>query len=115
MSYCRGCGHQIHDTAISCPQCGAVQSSHSSGAAPASDGGLWLPVPALVCGFIPVLGFLAPEEPTKDQLVGAFFFAATAIVLGSISLARQQRGKGMAMAGVILGCIGLLAAIGMLA
>lgn len=116
MSYCRGCGHQIHDTAISCPQCGAVQSPHSANnAQTATDGSLWLPVPALVCGLIPVLGLLAPEEPDKDQLLGIFLFATTAIVLGSVSLARQKRGKGMAIAGVVLGSIGLLAAIGLLA
>ena len=116
MSYCRGCGHQIHDTAISCPQCGALQSPHSASHTQATtNGSLWLPVPALVCGLIPVLALLAPEEPDKDQVLGTFLFATTAIVLGNISLARQKRGKGVAITGVVLGSIGLLAAIGLLA
>ena len=116
MSYCRGCGHQIHETAISCPQCGALQAQHNTHSQQVSaDGSLWLPVPALICGLIPVLGLLAPEEPDKDQVLGIFLFAATAIVFGSISLARQKRGKGIAIAGVVLGGIGLLAAIGLLA
>jgi TM2 domain-containing membrane protein YozV len=25
MVFCRGCGKEIHETAISCPQCGAIQ------------------------------------------------------------------------------------------
>lgn len=25
MVFCRGCGKEIHETAVSCPQCGAVQ------------------------------------------------------------------------------------------
>jgi general secretion pathway protein G len=26
MAFCRACGHQIHESAISCPQCGALQN-----------------------------------------------------------------------------------------
>ena len=116
MSYCRGCGHQIHETAISCPQCGALQAQHNTHSQQVSaDGSLWLPVPAVIGGLIPGLGLLAHEEPYKDQVLGTFLCAATAIVFGSTSLARQKRGKGMAIAGVVLGGIGLLAAIGLLA
>ena len=30
MMFCRGCGQQIHDTALSCPHCGAVAQGHSA-------------------------------------------------------------------------------------
>ena len=30
MVYCRGCGKQIHETAPSCPQCGAVQYAENA-------------------------------------------------------------------------------------
>ena len=115
MSYCRGCGHQIHETAISCPQCGALQAHSPNNTQAVNDGSLWLPVPALVCGLIPVLGLLAPEEPDQEQLIGIGLFALTALVFGCVSLARQKRGKGMAIAGLVLGGISLLAAIGLLA
>ena len=116
MSYCRGCGHQIHETAISCPQCGALQAQHNTHSQQVSaDGSLWLPVPALICGLIPVLGLLAPEEPVTDPVLGIFLFAATPIVFGSISLARQKRRTGMAIAVVVLLGIGLLSAICLLA
>lgn len=29
MIYCRGCGSQIHETAVACPQCGAKQTSNT--------------------------------------------------------------------------------------
>ena len=41
-----------------------------------------------------------------------FAFAAVAMVLGGISLAKQKKGAGMAIAGLILGGIGLLGAMG---
>lgn len=28
MVFCRGCGKQIHETATSCPHCGALQGSN---------------------------------------------------------------------------------------
>ncbi len=27
MVFCRGCGKEIHESAVSCPQCGAVQTA----------------------------------------------------------------------------------------
>ncbi len=38
MVFCRGCGKEIHETAPSCPQCGALQSIKSSADAPIPDG-----------------------------------------------------------------------------
>ena len=31
MIFCRGCGKEIHDSALACPHCGAPQTSSSSG------------------------------------------------------------------------------------
>ncbi|MEA1568161.1 NINE protein, partial [Salmonella enterica] len=31
MVYCRGCGKEIHETAKSCPHCGATHASSGSG------------------------------------------------------------------------------------
>jgi rRNA maturation endonuclease Nob1 len=31
MVYCRGCGKEIHETAKSCPHCGATNASSGSG------------------------------------------------------------------------------------
>ena len=110
MTFCRGCGHQIHITAPSCPQCGAVQHPTPSTAQP--EGTLWLPVPALVCGLIAVLALLDPSDAEMDRIVGTGMFAVAAIVLAGLGLARQKRGQGMSIAGLVLGVIGLLGAIG---
>ncbi len=111
MTFCTGCGHQIHETALSCPQCGAVQHPSKSAAAQA-EGTLWLPVPALVCGLIVALGLLDPNDWDMDQVVGAGMFAVAAIVLAGLGLARQKRGQGLSIAGLVLGVIGLLGTIG---
>lgn len=114
MSYCTGCGHQIHETAPTCPQCGAVQRATKSAslAAQQAQGTLWLPVPALVCGLIPVLALFDPHRPTHEQVLGMVMFAVVALVLAGIGLARQPCGRGMSIAALVLGVIGLLGAIG---
>lgn len=114
MSFCRGCGHQIHETAQSCPQCGAVNASLATRKAINENQGgtLWLPVPSLICGLIVVAALFDPDDWEMDQVIGGIGVAITAIVLGGISLARQKRGSGMAIAGLILGILGLLGALG---
>ncbi|HTD03517.1 TM2 domain-containing protein [Undibacterium sp.] len=52
MVYCRGCGKEIHETAISCPQCGAPQRPGISG--PVSEKRI-LPA-AILCFFLGFLG-----------------------------------------------------------
>jgi hypothetical protein len=117
MTYCTGCGHQIHETAPTCPHCGAVQqlAKATLQAAEQSQGTLWLPVPALICGLLPVLSMLSPSDWTEDEAMGSAIFAITALVLAGIGLARQQRGRGMSIAALILGVIGLLGALESLA
>ena len=122
MSYCRACGHQIHETAVSCPQCGAVQATgrpnrpEHAGHAHAPDaplpGTLWLPIPSLVCSGIPLLALFDPNGWDKDQLLGSFLFITAAVVLASISLAKQTRGKGMAIAALVMAAIALLGTCG---
>ena len=76
-------------------------------------GTLWLPVPALICGLIPVISLFDPDAWDRDQILGAGLFSVAALVLGGLGLARQLRGRGMSIAGLVLGGIGLLGAIGM--
>lgn len=117
MTYCTSCGHQIHETAPSCPQCGAVQQAAPSisRAAELAQGTLWLPVPALICSLIPVAALFDPNDWDHDTATGAVLFAVIALVLAGIGLARQQRGRGMLIAALVLGVLGLLGAIGSLA
>lgn len=111
MTFCTRCGHQIHETALSCPLCGAVQHPGKFAAAPV-EGTLWLPVPALVCGLIVALALLDLNGWDRDQFVGGCLFAVAAIVLGGLGLSRQKRGQDLSIAGLVLGVIGLLGALG---
>ncbi len=108
MIHCRGCGQTIHETATACPHCGATQTPP----APAAAGSLWLPVPAFVCALLAVLGLAGADHPDRELALGGGLFATVAIVLAGLSLARQPRGRGLAIAAMVLGVIGLLAAIG---
>lgn len=114
MTYCTRCGHQIHQTAPACPQCGAIQPAARAAlqAAEQAQGTLWLPVPALICGLIPVVSLFDPSDWTDEQVLGGVMFAIAALVLSGVGLARQQRGRGMSIAALVLGVVGLLGAIG---
>ena len=74
MSFCRGCGHQIHETAESCPQCGAVVAHKTM--REQQEGTLWLPVPSLLCGIVVVLALFDQSKWGMDQVVGRIAFAA---------------------------------------
>jgi TM2 domain-containing membrane protein YozV len=54
MVFCRGCGKEIHDSAPSCPSCGAVQIQQQRQTVSASDKRI---LPAfLLCFFFGVFG-----------------------------------------------------------
>jgi len=97
MVFCRGCGKSIHETAVSCPHCGALQQGPAS--AP-SEGTLWLPVPALLLGLVAFLALFDETDWDTDTYVGVFMFIVVALILGGVALATQKRGTGMAIAGV---------------
>jgi hypothetical protein len=116
MVFCRCCGKEIHETALACPSCGGLQhdtpqknQSHSHG-----DELLWLPMVSLVLGVICVISFADDSEWDKDTILGLGLFSVAGLVLGIVSLSKQKTGKGMAIAGVVMSAISLMAFIGML-
>ena len=111
MVFCRGCGKEIHETAVSCPHCGAVQQVTVK--SPKNQSGtLWLPVPSLILGVIVVLALFDESSWDKDTYMGIFTCIVAAIVLGGFGISTQERGRGMSIAGIVLGVIGLLGVIG---
>jgi TM2 domain-containing membrane protein YozV len=54
MVFCRGCAKEIHETAVSCPHCGATQGTSVQQPYSATDKRL-LPA-VLLCLFVGVLG-----------------------------------------------------------
>lgn len=113
MNFCKACGKTVHETATSCPHCGAVQHPAKPAALTThGQGPIWTSITGLACGILPVLSAFAPKDWGKEEALGAAMFATVALVLGGISVAKHHRGRGMAIAALVLGVIGLLLAIG---
>ena len=111
MSFCRGCGTTLHETAPTCPHCGAPQNLPPS----TTPGTLWLPVPALVVGILALLaaiGLADSEFIDPDEYMGTLLFAGIAIALGAVGTYQQGKGRGMSIAGLVLGGLALLIALG---
>lgn len=112
MIFCRYCGKQIHESAPSCPQCGGVL--HPQLAASTADGGqIWLGITSLILGIICTLILFDDKPMDKDTTIGFVMFAAVAIVTGSVAIKNHFAGRKMAIAGIVLSSISLLAMIGM--
>lgn len=107
MIFCRACGREIHESAPACPHCGASVTPVAG-----SGGTLWLSVPSLVMGIVSVLTLFDESQWNADNYVGAGMFASAAIGLGAAGIFKQTRGRGMAIAGVVLGGVALLGLLG---
>lgn len=113
MVFCRLCGKEVHETASACPHCGGVQHLISAPPHQTSDGPLWVPITSLVLGIICILAFSDVSKLDKDAILGLGSFSVAGLVLGAVSLNKQKTGKGMAITGVLLSSLALLAFIGM--
>jgi hypothetical protein len=69
-------------------------------------------VPSLILGIIVVLALFDESSWDNDQYIGILTCAVTSIVLGGFGISTQERGRGMSIAGIVLGVIGLLGVIG---
>ena len=119
MVFCRGCGKEIHETAPSCPHCGAPQrfANVSGGvaalAAPAPAH--WASITALITGIVVFLLAGLTEADggwTQDAIAGVVVLGCVPIIFGIVSLSKKQGGRWMAITGMVLGILMLLAAIG---
>ncbi|MET3119978.1 cell division protein FtsW (lipid II flippase) [Undibacterium sp. GrIS 1.8] len=122
MMFCRGCAKEIHETAPTCPHCGAVQghvpvfnnvvpqpSIEDSGSAKFH----WTSLTSLITGLVVTLMAISvPEQWDKDTVVGVVMFGLVPILFAVISLIQKRLGRWMAITGLVLGICALLAAIG---
>ncbi|MFK3771555.1 DUF4190 domain-containing protein [Pseudomonas sp. NPDC089406] len=111
MVYCRGCARQLHETAHTCPQCGAPQFATPATAAGA--GSSWKAITSLILGILCVLTLFDDSEWDNDTLTGLGLFAGVALLLGILSIHQKNSGNGMAIAGVVMAVISLLCLIGL--
>jgi hypothetical protein len=106
MVFCRGCGKEIHESAASCPHCGAPQGNahHSSG----KPG--WMAILSIVIAGIALFGSLSFID--KDEMAGATLFGIISLILGIINLQQKRPGKGLSIAGISISSLALLILLG---
>jgi hypothetical protein len=115
MIFCHGCGKQIHESAPTCPQCGAVQ--------PAAQGpqivqrtnsvsGLWVPGISITLGAVTLITVLGDSTLDEDTLVGLGIFSFVGIVLGFIGLGIGRSYRNLAVAGLLVSALALLCTLG---
>jgi hypothetical protein len=68
----------------------------------------------MIIGIIVTLSLFDNSKWDSDQINGGVAFCIAGLTLGIVSLSRQRKGKGMAVAGVILSSLGLLGLLGRL-
>ena len=113
MNFCKACGKTVHETAANCPHCGAVQTPLKPAMLTThGQGPIWTSITGMVCGIVPVMSSFDAADWDKEKALGAVLFAVIALVLGGISVAKHHRGRGMAIAALVMGVVGLLLAIG---
>jgi hypothetical protein len=106
MVYCRACAKELHETAPSCPQCGASQQAVVP---PHAVGTPWLAIVSLVLGILCVLSLFDDSEWDRDTLTGLGAFAVAGLICGIISINKRNPGHNLAIAGVVLsGLAGLV-------
>ena len=113
MVFCHGCGKQIHESAITCPQCGALQAV--SGNMPESNDNHWTSITSFVSSIIAFMVLMSTETSDNwdsDTVAGGIFLAAIPIFFGILSLNQSRSPRWMAATGVIVGVVVLLASLG---
>ncbi len=111
MIFCRNCGGSLHETAVSCPHCGAVTNS-TLAKPPVNKVSLGLSIVGIVLGALAFAGLLGTDVWDKDTLVGAAFVFTLGLSFGVFNVSRPHTRDGLAIAAVIGCSIGLLTVLG---
>jgi ABC-type Mn2+/Zn2+ transport system permease subunit len=110
---CPLCKEEIADGAMKCKHCKSMlaydQSMNSTPARNMTP--IWSSITSMVLGIISTLTNLEYDWIDEDTAFGILFIGILAIIFGLISLNSRHRGRGMAIAGVITGIIGILFSI----
>jgi hypothetical protein len=90
MVFCRGCGKEIHETAILCPHCGC---QYSDSGVILGGKNLWMAVTSAIIAFLSFLNWFEVAKWDSDLKVGIWTFSIISIVLSTVSLSQNHRGK----------------------
>jgi hypothetical protein len=112
MIFCRGCGKEVHNSALMCPHCGAPQAAAATSGK--DNDSKWASITSFVWGVISFLLIL--DEPggrwDHDTIIGGLFLGGISATFGVIALAGKQSAQWMAISGLILGLLVILVTIG---
>jgi len=114
MVFCRGCGKQIHESAISCPQCGAVQTPNhrNSNLTKTNDNGTWQSVVSICLGIVSFVTIAETNKLDHDQFIGVIIFCVTGAIFGGVGFAKNNGNKVAPVVGLICCALAFLATIG---
>jgi len=74
----------------------------------------WLPVLSMILGIFAMLACFDKGNWSHNIIVGVSFFIILSLTLGIISISIQQKGKGMAIAGITLSILSALIVTGLI-
>jgi hypothetical protein len=108
MIFCTGCGKELHETAPMCPHCGKPQKAGATAHPTNADvkvGPLWAAITSLALSAWCVFAEIGDDIGTT---AGCAMLAIAGLALGIVSLNISKRGKGIAIAGIVMSAMGLL-------
>ena len=102
--FCQDCGNEIKEKAVICVNCGIPIIKNESNKKPHIS----ISIMSLVCGSLGVFTFFDPSYWDYDTIIGCMMlYSFPSIILGIISITRNHNGKGMGIAGLIMGVVSL--------
>lgn len=100
--FCKDCGNEIKDNAVICVNCGVAIVGNKSNKKPHIS----VPIISLIFGLFGIVTFFDPSYWDYDTIIGCIIlYSLPSIILGIISILRNHQGKGMGIAGLIMGGI----------
>lgn len=84
---------------------------HAMPEAVGDSGTLWFPIPSMVLGIICVLATMDDSPWDRETVEGMIMFGVMGVILGIVTLTRQKKGRGMAIAGIVMCSLGMLVAL----
>jgi hypothetical protein len=109
MVFCRGCSKEIHETAPSCPQCGAVQAAAIK---PNQESGWMGIVSAVLAGFAFLASLDVASTQDRDVIVGVVVLGVSSLILEAISLQQRKPLKTLTIVAITFAVLGLLIVLG---
>lgn len=109
MVFCRGCSKELHESAPSCPQCGAVQAV----AIKSAEESGWMGIVSAIFAGLAFLGSVGVEGAhDKDAILGVGILGVGSLILGAISLQQRKPLKTLSIVAVTFAALGLLVLLG---